>query len=156
MDYMEITCGVSGLGAIPIEKEKKVVQAVFDEATKAITGGYKIFQLGIVGPASLLYGDAVIDAIAERDGINLEVVLPHPNWIDGQDDATCYHEFMKKVHGFSFADTCYNPSWEMLVNNSVLDLSAMLIAITNGENEEVNSIVRIAEEIETPITKVEI
>lgn len=154
MDYVDITCGVNGQGEIPDEKENQVKQVVFEEAIKAITGGYKIFQLGIVGPASLLYGSAIIEAIAERDGVSLEVVLPYPGWIDDQGDAPRFHDFMKAVNGSCYANTCHSPTWEMMVNNSVLDLSAMMIAVHDGNNEEVSSILRIAEEIQTPVAKV--
>lgn len=154
MDYMDITCGVNGQSKIPDEKENQVKQVVFEEAIKAITGGYKIFQLGIVGPASLLYGSAIIEAIAERDGVSLEVVLPYPGWIDDQDDAPLYNAFLKTADGFCYADTCHSPTWEMVVNNCVLDLSAMMIAVHDGNNEEVSSILRIAEEIQTPVAKV--
>ena len=154
MDFMDVTCGINGQGTIPDEKEHQVKQSIYEEAKKAIQEGYKIFQVGVVGPASMLYGNAVLDAIAEQDGISLEVVLPYPGWINDQGDAPLYSKFMKVVHGSCFADTCYNPAWEMLVNNSVLDLSAKLIAVHDGKNEEISSIVRIAEEIETPIAKV--
>lgn len=153
-DFMDVTCGVTGMAELKDEQVQPVIAKVKEQTETAIQKGYKIFWLAVVGNASLHYATGILDAIAGREGITFEVMIPYPGWDNAQEERTKYYELVAKSNGREYAHGSPEDEPAMFTNNRVLDLTTRMIIVTNGKDKEAKSIQKIAESVECPVVLV--
>lgn len=155
MDFQDVTCGVVG----PIDfMAEQIRPLIVNEVQQAIQDGFTIFQLAIVGRASLTIGNCILEAINGRDGISLELMVPFQGRVDLtlEEAVSQFNDLAQRSNGTNFVTDYPTPNTRLLLNNGILDLSNRLIAVYDGKDDEIKSIIHIAEDIETPVVKISI
>ncbi len=154
-DYMDYTCGVTGMVKLKDEQVKTVIANVKKETEQAILAGYKYFWLALTGTASLHYAAGIREAARSRNGIVLELMVPFPEWSKGRLLPEQYKQITQNSNGLQFATKLPVEDSIMLTNNRVLDLATRMIVVSDGKDEEAKSIIEIANEIEIPVSVIE-
>lgn len=153
-DFMDVTCGITGMAELNDKQIECVVPKVKQEVENAIKGGYKIFWLAVVGNASLHYAKGVLEAIQGRDGITLEVMIPYPAWDNAQPNKAEYYKLVANSNGREYAHGSPEDEPVMFTNNRVLDLSTRMIVVSDGKDRETESIIGIADNVEVPVVRI--
>lgn len=151
-DYMDYTCGVTGMNKITDEQANTVIEKVRQAAEQAIRAGYKYFWLALIGTASVHYATGVKEAINGHDGVTLELMIPYPHWKDKMLSPEQYKQVTQNTDGSMYVDNFPISDIMMLTNNRVLDLATRMIIVSDGKDKEAQSIIKIARDIETPVT----
>lgn len=148
-DYMDCTCCILGLAELPDEHVISVIAKMKNEVEKALADGYKRFWLVMSGKASVYYGRGIKEAFIGHENVTLEIMVPHHISLD--EEEKLYTELIGMAAGVAFATEGEEEKSLMIANNRVLDLSTRMIAVSDGTDDETESIIKIANSIEVPV-----
>lgn len=150
-DYMEYTCGITGIANLQNKHIEKVTQQVKEATQQAIHDGYKYFWLAMIGPSSVHYAAGAKEAMRGYDGLTLEVIIPHHRY-HRQLQPEQFKQLVSNSSGFLVSTEESTEDFIMITNNQVLDFSTRMIVVNDNKDPETLSILKIINAIEVPVS----
>lgn len=157
VNYMDYTCGVTGIAKLRNEQVKTVIGQVEEAVNKAIQEGYKYFCLSFTGDASVHYAQGIHQAVQGNKETTIELLLPFIDPSIDHAQQSMIRERLNRIPtgtingGFATVRISPTDNYVMVTHDRMLDNSSRIIVVSDGADPDVLSIISTGKNIDVPV-----